>query len=86
MKLDYVTTLGVHEPAFMPMDQAPLVAHVTSELDLGARVSVFATSSSGITDSAHPVHRNVTDADGAIVIAPDTAPHYLLFRFPDQNF
>lgn len=87
VKFDYVTTLGVHAPQFMPMDQAPLVAHVTSELELGARVSVFATSSGGATaDSAHLVHRNTTDADGAIVITPDTAPHFMLFRFPDQNF
>jgi hypothetical protein len=32
------------------------------------------------------IHRNVTDADGAIVLTPDTTPHYLLFRFDNQSF
>jgi alpha-beta hydrolase superfamily lysophospholipase len=82
-----VTTLGTNSNAFTPMVQADLVAAVTSELALGARVSVFATSSGGnLADSAHLVHRNLTDADGAIVISPDTKPHYLLFRFPNQTF
>lgn len=84
--LDYVGTLGVHSDAFVPMDDNTIVAQVTSELELGARVSVFATSDNGYKDSAHLVHRNKANADGAIVIHPDQNPHWLLFRFPDQTF
>jgi len=85
--LDYVTTLGVHSDAFVPHAMAELVTLVTDEIDLGANISVYATSTGGTyADSAHLVHRNATNADGAIVIHPDTAPHYLLFRFGEQSF
>lgn len=83
--LDYVTTLGVHSGEF-EKTEAP-VALVTDQLELGARVSVYATSSGGTkADSAHLVHRNASNADGAIVIAPDSAPHYVLFKFDNQSF
>jgi hypothetical protein len=83
--LDYVTTLGAHSADFAkPADP---VALVTGQLELGAHVSVYATSTGGTkADSAHLVHRNLTNADGAIVIAPDTAPHYVLFKFDNQTF
>ena len=69
--LDYVTTLGAHSGDFTKA--ADPVALVTDQLELGARVSVYATSTGGTkADSAHLVHRNATNADGAIVIAPDT--------------
>ncbi|HEY8041367.1 MAG TPA: hypothetical protein VIF15_16290 [Polyangiaceae bacterium] len=87
--LDYVSTLAVHSGAFVPMHQADLVAKITSEIDLGARISVFATSGGAASepDSAHLVHRNTPDADGAIVVAPDSAlPHYMLLRFGEQTF
>ncbi len=85
--LDYVTTLGVHSTAFTPHPMAELVALVTDEIQLGAPISVYATSSGGTyASSAHLVHRNDPNADGAIVLRPDTAPHYLLFRFSDQTF
>lgn len=89
VQLDYVTTLGVHSTSFTPMHQADLVAKITSELDLGAHVSVFATSGGAASepDSAHLVHRNLTNADGAIVIHPDAAvPHYILLSFAEQTF
>lgn len=83
---DYVLTLAVHSTSFTAMTQADLVAKVTSEIALGSKISFFATSMDEPT-SAHLVHRNVTNQDGAIVIGPDTAsPHYLLFRFSDQTF
>jgi hypothetical protein len=83
--LDYVTTLGAHGADFTKA--ADPVALVTDQLELGAQVSVYATSSGGTrADSAHLVHRNLTNADGAIVITPDTAPHYLLFKFDNQTF
>jgi hypothetical protein len=84
--LDYVLTLKVHSTSFTAMTQANLVAKVTSEIALGSKISVFATSMDEPT-SAHLVHRNVTNQDGAIVVGPDTAsPHYLLMRFSDQTF
>jgi hypothetical protein len=84
--LDYVLTLKVHSTSFTSMTQANLVAKVTSEIALGSKISVFATSMDEPT-SAHLVHRNLTNQDGAIVLGPDTAsPHYLLFRFSDQTF
>ncbi len=84
--LDYATDLGLRATDFTEMNQADLVAKITSELDLGAHVSVFATAGSTEPDSAHLVHRNLANADGAIVIAPDTAPHYLAMRFDEQTF
>jgi hypothetical protein len=84
--LDYVTTLGVHSDAFTAMHEADLVAAITAELDLDARISIYATVGASESDSAHLVHRNATDADGAIVIHPDGAPHYLLLRFDEQTF
>src|SRR5512143_2920915 len=83
--LDYVSTLGVASSAFtQPTD---IVALVTDQLELGAHVSVFGTSSGGVkADSAHLIHRNSANADGAIVIHPDTSPHYILFRFSNQSF
>jgi hypothetical protein len=87
VSLDYVTTLNVKSTSFTPMVMADLVTKVTSEIDLGAHISVFATSGSTEPHSAHLVHRNLPNADGAIVIHPDSAqPHYLLFRFPQQSF
>jgi hypothetical protein len=87
--LDYVATLGVHSPAFTAMHQMDLVAKITSEIDLGAPISVFATSGGAASepDSAHLIHRNGANADGAIVVHPDSAtPHYILLRFAEQTF
>ncbi len=84
--LDYVTTLNVHSGSFVAMHEADLVAKITSEIDLGAKISVFSTSA-GSPSSTHLVHRNLPDADGAIVIRPDSPnPHYLLLRFAEQTF
>jgi hypothetical protein len=83
--LDYISTLGVHSTDFARTIDT--VALVTDQLELGARVSVYATSSGGtFADGAHLVHRNAANADGAIVIDPDTAPHYMLFKFDNQAF
>lgn len=82
--LDYVSTLAVTKTMFTQADQAAAVARLETELVPGAKVSVFATSSGG--DSAHLVHRNAANQDGAIVLTPDTAPHYLLTAFPEQTF
>jgi hypothetical protein len=84
--LDYtMAPLSVHVAAFTPHEVADLVRIVTGELDLDARVSVYTTSSGG--SSAHLVHRNAPNADGAIVLRPDSAnPHWLLFAFATQTF
>lgn len=86
--LDCVTTLGAKSASFAPHPKDELVATVTNELELGAHGSVFATSSGGTkADSAHLIRRDLTNADGAIVIRPDSASaHYLLFKFSDQVF
>jgi hypothetical protein len=85
--LDYVTTLNIHSTPFVAMHEADLVAKITSEIDLGAKISIFATSGSTEPDSAHLVHRNLTNQDGAIVIHPDAAtPHWMLMRFNEQSF
>jgi len=82
---DYVGTLGLHRLDFTPTPEPELVYAITDELQVGARVSVFATVEN-VTDSAHLIHRNETDKDGAIVIDPDTAPHYMMLRFDNQLF
>jgi hypothetical protein len=85
--LDYVTTLGVHSDAFTPHPMGELVTLVTDQIALGAPISIYATSSGGTyAHSAHLIHRNDPNADGAIVLRPDASPRYLLFRFSDQTF
>jgi hypothetical protein len=79
-----VTTLGVSKTSFTEADLTEAVGRLDDALVIGARVSVYATSSGGA--SAHLVHRNLTNADGAVVIDPDTAPRYLLSAFPGQTF
>lgn len=85
--LDYVTTLGVAKSQFTLADEATAIARVEDMVAIGSRVSVFATSSGGTqAASAHLIHRNATNRDGAIVINADTAPHYLLSAFDEQMF
>jgi len=84
VQLDYVTTLGVSKTSFTEANQLQAIAHLDPALVIGAHVSVYATSSGGA--SAHLVHRNAPNADGAVVVDPETAPHYLLSAFPEQSF
>jgi hypothetical protein len=85
--LDYVTTLAVTKSEFALADEGSAVARIEQALVLGQHISVFATSSGGSdAASAHLVHRNATNMDGAIVLAPDSAPHYLLTAFEEQTF
>lgn len=85
VQLDYVATLGVSKAMFTESTMTPAVARLNDALAIGARVSVFATSSGGA--SAHLVHRNRANADGAVVIDPESAaPRYLLSAFPQQQF
>ncbi|MFO0755578.1 MAG: hypothetical protein U0359_03765 [Byssovorax sp.] len=84
--LDYANDLGVHADAsFTQHTMLELVQIVTDAISLGSKISVYATSSGGA--SAHLVHRNGSNHDGAIVIDPDGAsPTMLLFHFDNQSF
>ena len=83
--LDYVATLGLHSTDLPGESTARAVADITDALDFGAHVSVFATAQ-GEPDSAHLVHRNLTNQDGALVVGVDGSPTWLLFAFSDQTF
>ena len=86
LQLDYVGSLGVHASDFATMSTSDAVAWLTSPIELGAHVSVYATAQ-GEVDSAHLIHRNLPNADGAIVVDPESAtPTWLLFAFGDQSF
>lgn len=86
--LDYAKTLGASSATsgFAPKAMNDLVAEIASALTVGAKVSVYATSGDGRPESAHLVHRNKTDRDGAIVVDPTTSPKFLLFHFDGQTF
>lgn len=88
--LDYPADLGVHanQNGFAPRAMAELVPALRDALRLGAKISVFATSSGGsYAHSAHLVHRTGNHTDGALVIDPTGAsPSWWLFHFPDQSF
>lgn len=89
LSLDYPTTLNAHSDAgFEPVPMAQLVPRVSNALTIGARVSVYASSSGGMfASSAHLVHRKGYNHDGAVVVDPDsTHPRWLLFHFSDQSF
>lgn len=82
--LDYALTLDQHSPSFVPHDQADLVALVTAQLELGAKVSVYGSTSGGA--SAHDLHRHLMNQDGALVLHPTGSPQLLLFAFSNQTF
>jgi len=83
---DFVTDLGLHRLDFAPRAEADLVYSLNQRLEVGAKVSVFATVEHD-PSTAHLVHRTGDNStDGAIVIDPDTAPHYLAMRFDNQLF
>ncbi len=87
--LDYPTAFGLHsDGGFTPMKMAALVQRVSDELTIGARISVFATSSGGTySDSTHLIHRNGSNHDGALVLDPEaTNAKWLLFHFANQSF
>ncbi|MCX5741948.1 MAG: hypothetical protein NT062_05545 [Proteobacteria bacterium] len=85
-QLDYVAQLGLHADAFVATPTAQLVPTISDQLVLGAHVSVYATSENNNSSSAHLVHRNGGNQDGAIVIDPETAPRYLVMHFDEQLF
>jgi hypothetical protein len=85
--LDYVTTLGVHSDAsFTPLTLAEGVAKIAAEVKVGDPIAIYGTVGDGRTESAHLIHRNLANQDGAIVVNPTTAPRFLLFHFDNQTF
>jgi hypothetical protein len=88
--LDYPSSLGVHstDAGWQALSLDDATALVTGAIAIGAPVSVYATSSGGTkADSAHLVHREGANQDGAIVLGPsDASSHWLLFAFSDQVF
>jgi hypothetical protein len=88
LTLEYPTDLDVHSPEFQQLALPAMIETISAGIELGAPISVFAVSSGGeFASSAHLIHRNDNNSDGAIVLAPDSEnPSYLLFRFASQSF
>jgi hypothetical protein len=85
--LDYVTSLGAHADAsFTPLTLDDATAKIASEVKVGDPIAVYAESGAGRPESAHLVHRNKTNQDGALVVSPTTQPRFLLFHFDGQTF
>lgn len=85
--LDYVTSLGAHSDAtFTALTLDDATAKIAAEVKVGDPVSVYGTSGDGRPESAHLIHRNETNEDGAIVVTPTTSPKFLLFHFDNQTF
>ncbi len=85
LDFDYVTHLGLHRLDFAPMPIFDLADALTGPIVPGAKISVFATVENS-DDSAHLIHRNEINQDGAFVIDPDGSPTYLVTRFDNQLF
>lgn len=88
LALDY-PTLGLHSDAgweALTLEQA--ATRVYDAITVGAPLSVYASSSGGTyAASAHKIHRNGQQDDGAIVVNPTGAqPTWLLFHFANQTF
>lgn len=87
VEVDYVALLGTHTADFTPYAASDLVTEVLRNVRVGDRVAVYATSGEGRPDSVHLVHRNGSNHDGALVLAPESAsPTWVLFHFADQMF
>lgn len=87
MIFDYPTTLGVHDTTFTPHPLTDLVNQIVAQARIGEKVSVYGVSGVGRPESAHLVHRNDVEYDGAIVFGAATStPRFLLFAFDSQAF
>lgn len=85
--LDYVTSLGAHSDAsFTALTLADATTKIATDVKVGDAVSVYGTSGAGRPESAHLIHRNATNADGAIVLSPTASPQFILFHFDNQTF
>jgi hypothetical protein len=89
LALDYPRDLTIHSGAgWDALSIADATTTISDPIQVGASISVYATSTGGsYAHSAHLVHRNGADHDGAIVVDPTgAAPQWLLFSFADQTF
>lgn len=89
LQLDYPSGLGVHSDAgFELVDLETASARVYDAITVGAPLAVYASSSGyQYAASAHKVHRNGAQNDGALVIDPTgPSPRWLLFHFQNQSF
>lgn len=89
LRLDYPSQLGVHsDGGWDALTLQEAATRVYDLVDVGAPISVYATSSGGsFASSAHKVHRSGNNADGALVLNPTSAsPTWVLFHFANQTF
>lgn len=89
LMLDYPTAFGVHSDAgWESLELLAASARVSDAIEIGAPIAVYATSSGGtFAASAHLIHRNGRNADGALVLRPTSStPTWLLFSFANQTF
>ena len=85
--LDYVTALGAHSDAsFTALTLADATTKIATDVKVGDSISVYGTSGAGRPESAHLIHRNAANADGAIVLRPTASPQFILFHFDNQTF
>ena len=85
--LDYVTSLGAHADAsFTALTLAEATTKIATDVKVGDPIAVYGTSGPGRPESAHLIHRNATNADGALVLAPTRSPTFMLFHFDNQTF
>jgi len=85
--LDYVTSLGAHSDAsFTPLTLHEATTKIAADVKVGDPLAVYGTSGAGRPESAHLIHRNATNEDGAIVVNPTTSPKFMLFHFDNQTF
>jgi hypothetical protein len=82
---DYVATMGLHRLDFTPTPMQDMVDAIDRAAVIGGKISIFATVENQ-HDSAHLIHRNDSNKDGAIVIDAAGSPHYMMFRFDNQLF
>ncbi len=88
LTLDY-PSLGLHsDGGWEALDLEHAAARVYDAVTVGAPLSVYSTSSGGTyAASAHKIHRNGQQNDGAIIVDPTSAqPTWLLFHFANQTF
>lgn len=89
LRLDYPSQLNVHsDGGWEALTLREAASRVYDLVEVGAPISVYATSSGGsFASSAHKVHRNGRDTDGALVLNPTSAsPTWVLFHFANQTF
>jgi hypothetical protein len=85
--LDYVTSLGAHSDAsFTAQTLDEATTKIAADVKVGDPIAVYGTSGAGRPESAHLIHRNAANADGAIVVSPTTSPKFMLFHFANQTF